>query len=224
MSRPRYWSVALTSLFVLALACSTTQAASDFPTPSPYPISWELAFTHGLPKRIVVDVPSSAVPLAYWYMTYTVTNNGNQEQLFFPQIEMMTDNGHLLNSNVNIPPQVFDAIKTQEHNKLLEPITSITGRILLGEAEARDGVAIWPESTPRMGHFSIFVTGLSGEAVTLKKIDGRYQKVDKAEDMKNPKDLVILRKTLQLNFFIRGDEVYPGEDQVNQDSEVWIMR
>ena len=34
----------------------------------------------------------------------------------------------------------------------------------------------------------------------------------------------ILRKTLQLNYFIRGDEVYPGEDQVNDNPSMWIMR
>lgn len=228
MFRPRRSSLTFASLLsllvVLGCGAGAAQAAPDYPTPSPYPISWQLAFTHGLPTRIVVDVPAAGKPLAYWYMTYTVTNNGTQEQVFLPQIEMMTDNGHLLQANVNIPPQVFDAIKKQEHNKFLEPNTSITGRILLGEAEARDGVAIWPETTPRMGHFSIFVTGLSGESVILKKVDGQYQKVDQAKDMKDRKDLVILRKTLQLNFFIRGDEVYPGEDQVNQDSEVWIMR
>jgi hypothetical protein len=39
-----------------------------------------------------------------------------------------------------------------------------------------------------------------------------------------PDDLVILRKTLQLNYWIKGDEVYPGEDEVNQTAEVWVMR
>ena len=63
----------------------------------------------------------------------------------------------------------------------------------------------------------------SGE-MTLKLVNGQYQKVDQAQDMKDLKDLVILRKTLQLNFFIRGDEVYPGEDEVNQKDEEWIMR
>ena len=42
--------------------------------------------------------------------------------------------------------------------------------------------------------------------------------------MKETKELVILRKTLQMDFFIRGDEVYPGEAEVNSDGENWIMR
>ena len=61
----------------------------------------------------------------------------------------------------------------------------------------------------RMGRFSIFVTGLSGENATVKGPDDKD---------------VILRKTLQLNYLIRGDEVYPGEDEVNDDSQEWVMR
>jgi len=208
----------------LALLMLALPARADFPQPSPYPITWELKFTHGLPKRIVVDVPNSNIPQAYWYMTYSVTNLGDKEQMFLPRFEMLTENGQLVRSDVNIPKQVFDSIKIKERNRFLEPVTSITGLLRLGEAEARDGVAIFPEVSPRMGRFSIFVTGLSGEAVTLKRSNGEYQKVEDAEQMKDPKELIILRKTLQLNFFIRGDEVYPGEDQVNEDAETWIMR
>jgi hypothetical protein len=223
MGRPLRLALLLIGLIAIGIT-GLAHADPDIPVPSTYPISWQLDFVHGLPSRIVVDVPSMNVPQAYWYMTYTVTNNSDKEQTFLPQIEMLTDNGTVTKSDVNIPPQVFTAIKNREHNKLLEPITSIDGTIRLGEAEARDGVAIWPEPMPRMGHFSIFVTGLSGEAVIMKKIDGKYTKVDQAADMKEMKDLIILRKTLQLNFFIRGDEVYPGEDEVNKDTEEWIMR
>jgi hypothetical protein len=226
---PRLRSFCLLSMLsVLTLFYATSALAADnssgYPTPSPYPISWELKFTHGIPKRIAVSVPNSPSPVAYWYMTFTVTNTGDKEQTFLPQFEMLTDNGHAVRSDVNIPQRVFEAIKNAEHDKYLEPISAVTGQIRLGESEARDSVAIWPETLPRMGHFPIFVTGLSGEAVILKLVNGQYQKVNQAQDMKDLKNLVILRKTLQLNFFIRGDEVYPGEDEVNQKDEEWIMR
>jgi hypothetical protein len=209
----------------LALLLCGVAAAADYPEPSPYPISWELQFTHGLPKRIVVDIPTKVVaPQAFWYMTYQVTNNTDTEQMFLPRFELLGENGKLYVANQNISKRVFDQIKDAEHNSMLEPITSITGQIRIGPAEARDGVAIWPEPMLRMGHFSIFVSGLSGEAVFLKKTDGKFQKVDSADDLKDTKNLIILRKTLQLNYFIRGDEVYPGEDEVNVDSELWIMR
>jgi len=210
-------------LGLVLLLCSV--AAADYPKPSPYPITWELGFTHGVPKRIVVDIPTAVVaPQAFWYVTYRVTNDTDKEQMFLPRFELLGDNGKLFLANQNIPKRVFDRIKEAEHNDFLEPNTSITGQLRIGPAEARDGVAIWPEPMARMGHFSIFLTGLSGEAVILKKTDGTFQKVDSADDLKETKDLVILRKTLQMDFFIRGDEVYPGEDEVNSDGENWIMR
>jgi hypothetical protein len=182
-------------------------------------------------------------------MTYTVTNDGDKEQRFYPQIDLLTTDGNVHAADENIPKRVFDEIKLRERNGFLEEFTSINGPIRLGPAEARDGVAIWPETTPRMEHFSIFVTGLSGEAVAMKMVDGKPTKIDVAVTMKDGKlvpldndnsaadlydkndpeghirkDLIILRKTLQLNFFIRGDEVYPGEDEVNKGSETCITR
>src|SRR5207244_10368152 len=61
---------------------------ADYPKPSPYPKSWELKFEHGTPKRIVVQAPPSTVPKAYWYMTYTVTNDTDQHQLFLLAFEL----------------------------------------------------------------------------------------------------------------------------------------
>ena len=44
-------------------------------------------------------------------------------------------------------------------------------------------------------------------------------------DVKDAKgEPVILRKTLQMNYFIRGDDVYPGLDEVNTRPEQWVMR
>jgi len=231
MSRLRCQVVLILAVIVLATS-GIALAVPDFPTPSPYPISWELKFEHGTPHRIAVDVTHSVSPRAYWYMTYTVTNEGDKEQRFYPQIELLTADGKLHASDERTPTKVFEEIRLAVHNKFLEPYTSISGPIRLGPAEARDGVAVWPETQPRMDRFSIFITGLSGEAVIMKLVDGKLTKVDQPQDIYSPdkegellkKGLTILRKTLQLNFFIRGDEVYPGEDEVNKASEEWIMR
>jgi hypothetical protein len=239
MSRPQNYIVRQVILPICLIAvilgfAQTSQAAPDFPTPSAYPISWELKFTHGTPRRISVDVTDSATPRAYWYMTYSVTNDGDKEQRFYPQIDLLTADGQVHHSDEKTPAKVFEEIRLAVHNKFLEPYTSISGPIRLGPAEARDGVAIWAETQPRMEHFSIFVTGLSGEAVIMKMVDGKLTKVDQPQDMYSPdkedellkSGLMILRKTLQLNYYIRGDEVYPGEDEVNKDknAEEWIMR
>jgi hypothetical protein len=192
-----------------------------YPTPHLYALSWELKFEHTKPQRLVVDGK------AYWYLTYMVTNKTDRDQQWLPTFEMLTDKGNVVEGNgKDIPSNVFETIKTREKKTLLEPADKIAGTIRVGEAEAREGAAIWAEPDPRMGRFSIFVQGLSGEVRQFKKVDGALVELKQGADYKGvkPDDLVILRKTLQLNYWIKGDEVYPGEDEVNQTAEVWVMR
>jgi hypothetical protein len=186
-------------------------ASLAFPKPSTYPVSWELDFTHSKPQRITVD------GRPYWYMTYGVVNNTDEARTFLPHFELVTTDGQTIPSDRHIPRNVFDAIKAREKNRFLEHFTRVGGELRLGEDEAKEGVAIWPEPMAEMGRFSIFVTGLSGEHVILKDANG--------QDMKDAEGRpVILRKTLQLNYHVRGDEVYPGEDEVNVRAEAWVMR
>lgn len=205
------------ALVCLVVASPMSVSQADFPKPSVYPISWEIAFSHGKPQRIVVQTPGEQTATAYWYMTYTVTNNSDQEQIFLPRFELLAEDGRVVRSDTNIPAAVFNAIKAREKKQLLEPFTTIAGEIRLGEDQARDGVAIFPEPSTRMGHFTVFVAGLSGEATTLKDDKGEVSKDKDGQP-------VILRKTLRLNYHVRGDEVYPGEDEVNENAEEWVMR
>jgi hypothetical protein len=211
----RTLSLILCGALCIGSAAALSAAAEEYPTPSVYPVSWQFDFSNRMPKRIVVDSGKGAV--AYWYLPYTVTNNTDKERLFVPVFEMVTNEGKIVRSDKDIPLKVFAAIRKQEGNKLLEPVNAVSGEIRLGESEARDSVAIWREPAARMGSFSVFVSGLSGEAIIMKDDKGEVKK--DAEG--NP---VILRKTLQLNFHINGDEVYPGEDEVHTKGEEWVMR
>ena len=102
-------------------------------------------------------------------------------------------------------------------NQFLQPRTKIAGPLHQGPDQAKDGVAIWKEPLARMGKFSIFVGGLSKEAVKLKN--------DKDEVvLKKDGSPLILYRTLQLNYHINGDEVFPGHDEVNERPEQWVMR
>jgi hypothetical protein len=65
---------------------------------------------------------------------------------------------------------------------------------------------------------------LSGEFVELKDDKGNLLKDAKGDNL-------ILRKTLQLTYHLNGDDVYPGEDVVNEgegrignNPKVWVMR
>ncbi len=207
----------LVAICLAAVADAAPEPAGSYPTPSLYPVAWQFNFDHSAPKRIVVKSPGDATPVAYWYMSYGVTNTTGQERMFLPYILMLTDDGTLIRSDDNIPPAVFAAIKNRENNKFLESPTTIAGELRVGEDQARESVAIWREPKARMGAFMIFITGLSGETATIAGADGQPAK----DADGNP---IMLRKTLQLSYKIAGDEVYPGEDAVNGESEAWIMR
>jgi hypothetical protein len=215
-------------LCLVLVAAPSIARAGDYPEPSPYPIAWELKFDHSKPKRIVVQIPNEG-PRAFWYVTYTVTNETTEDQTFLPVFEMLTKDGKIIRSDKGVPIQVFQEIKRRENNRFLLPSAKIGGVLRVGEDQARDGVAIWPEPMAEMGTFSIFVSGLSGETVTLKMVDGKPVKV-KPENISHelkgvkPEDVVILRKTLQLNHVIYGDERFPGLDEVNVKPEQWVMR
>lgn len=176
------------ALGLVVLATAFTTSGAQFPTPSVYPTSWQLDLDYDRPQRIIIEVPGESAPRAFWYMTYSVQNRTDREQQFLPVFEMLTDDGKIVRSDNNVPALVFHRIKEREKKTLLEPFTKIAGPLLVGEDQARDGVAIWPEVTPRMGYFSVFVDGLSGETARVR--------VGESD--------IILRRQLQLNFHIRG--------------------
>lgn len=191
--------------------------AQTYPTPSLYPVSWELDFRPGTPRRIVVEIPGESVPRAFWYMTYTVVNRTDREQMFLPLFEMVTQDGQIIRSDRNIPARVFEAIKQREGNRFLEPFPQVAGLLRVGEDQARDSVAIWPEPTRRMGSFTIFVAGLSGESVPLTDAQGNV--IHDEQGMPQ-----FLRKTLQMDFQVRGDENFPDRHPVVDRGRRWVMR
>jgi hypothetical protein len=199
--------IACTAAIVLGFVAAF--ASAEAPKPSLYPVSWELKFEHATPKRVVVSVPNAAAPQAYWYMTFSATNNTGKERMFLPVFEMLAEDGKVIRSDKLISQSVIDVIRKHEGNKFIEGGIQVSGEIRLGDDQTKYGVAVWPEPTLEMGRFSIFVGGLSGEYQTIKA-DGKD---------------TILRKSLRLNFWISGDDVYAGEDKVNVDkAETWVMR
>jgi hypothetical protein len=212
------------ALAVFTFACFHSPFASAYPKPSVARVSWELDFQPGTPTRIAVKVPGADAPKAYWYLPFSVTNKTSDEQQFLPVVELVDDQGKVHASDQNVPAAVFEAIKQREGKRFLEPLHKATGRILVGPEQAKDSVAIWPEPTERMGSFSIFVSGLSGEAVWYK--DGKETPFRGTDWTKTkPEDAgMILRKTLELDYHVPGDEFYQGRDRVIKKDQRWVMR
>jgi hypothetical protein len=195
--------------------------APAYPKPSPYPISWDLKFDHQAPKRIVVRADPTREPEAFWYMTFTVTNLTREERNFLPRFEMLADDGQVHRSDNGIPLAVLETIRIRERNPRIEALNDIAGKLRIGEDQARDGVAIWREPSPKMGRFSIFVAGLSGESVILKDAKGNPMETTDPEGKKHP---IVLWKTLQLDYHLPADEKNPGRDVLVVVDQQWIMR
>jgi len=209
----------LQSLFVAAVCASlfATESARAFPEPSRVPTSWELKFVYQTPKRIVVEVPGEPVPKAYWYMTYTVTNTTDTDQQFLPVFEMVTRSGTVIRSDRHLPTSVFQRVQQATGNSLLEHPIKIAGTLRVGADQAKDGVAIWEETEAEMGSFSIFVAGVSGESAKMNDSAGE-------EMLDKDGKLVLLFKTMQLDYTVSGDEVFPGNDPISKTHQRWVMR
>jgi hypothetical protein len=195
---------------LLALGLTPDTLRADYPTPSTFPDSWELTPTFAKPRRIVVQSPGDAAPKAYWYITYHVVNNTDQDKvLFYPNFQMLTQDGELIASDsTDVKPAVFAAIQDKEHIKFLQSALNISGPLLQGEDQSKDGVAIWPEPNPRMGTFTIFASGFWGESAAVKVGD----------------QTVLLHKTLQQTYHLDADAVHTADGELVQQDSQYVMR
>lgn len=201
-------SLCVLLILLAGVVVGVMPAAAQIVEPSPYRVSWELKFDYSRPTRIVVELPKAGAQ-AYWYLPVTVTNTTGQERMFLPVFELVTEDGRIIRSEGKIPDAVISAIRKREGDRFIQSTLAAAGELRLGDEEARHTVAVWAEPSLEMGHFTILVGGLSGEFQRAKDAQGNE---------------TILRKTLQLNFVVIGDEVYPGEDEVNENASLWIMR
>jgi hypothetical protein len=201
----------------MAFVVQPQLAPARYPEPAVSPRSWDLDFVYQTPRRIVVEVPGESVPRAFWYMTYVATNNTGQDRPYLPSFELLTSDGRLIRSDLELSPSVFEAIARRQSRMPLEPALALAGTILQGEDYAKYSVAIWPEPMIEMGSFTVFVSGLSGEATTLSNADGSPT----LDDSGRP---IVLRKTRKLDFTVKGDENFAQNDPVLLTGDAWVMR
>ena len=201
--------------FSIALAAAVTGAslwtprvAQAYPEPSILPVSWQLDVKTTPPARMYLT-DAQGQQKAYWYIRYTVTNNTGKDILFTPVFELITDTGQSVTGNKDVPDALFAKIKDLYHAKYLTDPLMIFGKLLQGEDNAKDGVAMFANVDPNARVYHIFISGLAGETA----------------DVTDPmtKKTVTLHKTLELTYQIPGEaiDMNPHPQLV---SKRWVMK
>ncbi len=213
--------IILSTVVILAVSPAWTA-----PRPSQVPVSWQLDIHYENPHAIELTLPGENIRRRYWYILCTVTNDTGTERIFVPEFALYTDTGQVLQAGRRVPTAAFRAIKKRHNNPLLKDMTGMTGRLLQGDDNAKDGVAIWREMDPQAGAFDIFIGGLSGETaelhlptpITVTEIGAR------GKDRKVVKNKIILSKTLMLHYSLPGEAAARMRIEPRLQKEEWVMR
>lgn len=207
------YCAAVLALVVAAVFVAALQG-EPAPTPSVVPVAWELDFKYQDPQPISVTLPNGSKK-TYWYMLYTVANRSGADRTFIPDFNLYTDTGKISRSGVGVGVMVFDAIQKNVNNPLLVDQTSITGNILQGEDNAKDGVAIWPDIDPEARAFDVFIGGLSGEEAKLTLPASKPGATSAT---------VTLRKALRLQYAMPSEPAARAANQPKLVEKSCVMR
>lgn len=194
---------------VCALILAVSQDADAYPEPAVVSPSWSLDLTIGEPQSIAVKDYDGIIRW-YWFVPYKALNNTGEDRLFIPEITVATNTGDILITGQNVPPSVFNAVKEQLNNPLLESPIEVVGKILQGQDYARESVAIWPAFQGDVDSFTLFFTGASGEnATAVNPLTGEE---------------ILMRRTRMIPFQTPGNHATPETQPVIRGTESDVMR
>jgi hypothetical protein len=209
------------------------KSQATYPKPLEVPAKWELDIETQIPRPIRIRMPGGTTQRTFWYVLYTVTNHTKDpdsgrptEQLFAPNFSLYTKTGQLVRAGSKVPTLVYEAIKKRHNNPHLKDVAAITGKLLYGEDNAKDGVAMFQDFDPKAGSIDIFIVGLSGEtkdivlpsAVTVTRVNSHGKKIVKKTHT------ITLSKTLRLNYMIPGEKQARLHTPVKLVRKDWILR
>lgn len=197
------------TMSVAALGVSLVALA---PEPDPIPRRWQLAVEVGPLRTASVEVKGAGTR-SYYFLTYKVTNATDQDLLFTPSFELGTDEGEVLRSGRDVPSAVTADILGRLQNQFMQDQTNIVGILPQGEANAKEGVVIWPITDHHVNEVSIYAAGFSGEIRSVEFTDAKGQKAK-----------AVLRKTLMLRYQTPGEVRDMGSRPLELVEKQWIMR
>lgn len=179
------------------------------PEPDPIPRRWQLDVELG-PLRLATFEIKDEGPRAYFYTTYTVSNNSGEDLLFAPSFELAMDN-QVVRSGRNVPLEVTKQLLQSSDIPQIEDQISIIGQILQGRENAKNGLVIWTANELAPVELTVYAAGFSGETATVERPD--------------TKNKVVLRKTLMARYAPPGDLTQNGKSDIPLAEPIrWIMR
>lgn len=199
-------------LVLVALGLAAVSVARP-PEPNPIPVRWQLDLDVGPLRVASVETPGQG-PMLYYFMTYTVTNNTDQDILLAPSFELATETGSNVVAGQGVPASVTRAILEKLSNPLLNDQVGMIGVLRRGEAYARDGLVVWPVRDTEADEARVYMAGFSGETARIEVID---------HESGNPRD-VVLRKTLMAIHETPGHVDGLGNAPIERVDSRWIMR
>ena len=203
---------------LLFLSAANISLAGPEPAIVPGPSLWTLDIGFSQPQQITVKLPWERKARRFWYIILTMTNDADLDVPFYPTCEMMTDTFKITQAYKDTRGIVFAKIKKRYKKTFpfLESLETASNRILQGQDNQRDMVIIWPDFDPKAKRVTLFLAGLSNETIVVP------HPVATEEDGQPLK--VYLRKTLQLDYTIGGDEKLRGKAALAYKDKRWIMR
>ncbi len=205
---------------------ATQPAAGGPPKPNVVPLQWEFTVELDRLRAIPVRLQGQKEDQLFWYLRYTVINRSDADHFFVPEFVLYTDTGQLVRAGRKVPTAVFYAIKKLHNDPMLKTQTSMTRKILLGEDNAKSGVAIWPDFDARAGMVDIFIAGLSGEtkAIELPKPVQVVETDWKGNKRTVTKTRLLLSKTRHLRYSIPGEKSGRRKVVPKLVKKQWVLR
>lgn len=177
---------------------------------------YALEFAYKQPRFLLVQVPGDNGKIQMkriWYLAYRVTNRTSKPVLFIPEFTLVSmDTKHVYQDKV-MPVALAAIAQREDPNRKWENSANIVDLIPPTPERGPDvstyGIATWEEVDPKTDYFRILVHGLSNGFKIVTDENGQRQ---------------TQRKTLQLNFWRPGDELFEKEEEILPGTFQWIYR
>ena len=217
-------AAAMAIVFAVVVSALGVGDASTYPTPSEVPINWELEIQFDAPRAVHLQFDRTEPFKTYWYMHYTVINRTGKDRIFVPQFDLYTDTGQVIRAGQRIPSSIFRQIRELQGSPLLRDTIDMVGKLLQGEDNAKEGLAIWPDFDPKAGAIDVFIGGLSGETVEVKLPKPIRASKQHATATGASQTTIILSKTLHLSYKVPGEAPQRPLVTPKRVAKTWVMR